>query len=196
MPAAEVSTALVVQDALRHGKKVFVPYISKIPTPVREERKNIMDMVSLLDWQDYEGLERDGWGIPTPGDDSIWRRERCLADAGGLEGEQGGGDEGDWGVDLVVMPGMVFDRGLRRLGHGKGFYDSFLQRYQQRLTVGANGTRKMPFLGEITLLVLMVLSKLTLILCSRIGTRGATPAAKCGGPHRQFGLAVECSDRW
>ena len=32
------------------------------------------------------------------------------------------------GVDLVVVPGMGFDRGLRRLGHGGGFYDSYIRR--------------------------------------------------------------------
>ncbi|SLM40796.1 5-formyltetrahydrofolate cyclo-ligase-like domain [Lasallia pustulata] len=152
MPSGEVSTVPIVQDALRHGKKVFVPYIHHLATPEPGGARKVMDMVSLLDWADYEALERDAWGIPTPTLDSIARRERCLGDAGSLGGEQGRGEGSGWGLDLVVMPGMGFDRGLRRLGHGKGFYDFFLQRYQHKTTMTEEqGNRKMPLLVGLAL---------------------------------------------
>ena len=30
------------------------------------------------------------------------------------------------------MPGVAFDLGFNRLGHGKGYFDSFLSRYQSQ----------------------------------------------------------------
>lgn len=32
------------------------------------------------------------------------------------------------GLDLILMPGLGFDRSGRRLGRGKGFYDNYLER--------------------------------------------------------------------
>lgn len=32
------------------------------------------------------------------------------------------------GLDLILMPGLGFDRSGRRLGRGKGFYDAYLER--------------------------------------------------------------------
>lgn len=32
------------------------------------------------------------------------------------------------GLDLILMPGLGFDRSGKRLGRGKGFYDNYLER--------------------------------------------------------------------
>lgn len=149
MPSGEVSTVPIVQDALSHGKRVFVPYIQTVGTPEPGGPGKVMDMVNLLDWADYEALERDKWGIPTLRDDSVALRERCLGDADRPGGKQEKGKGLECGLDLIVMPGMGFDRGLKRLGHGRGFYDFFLHRYQQNMTgTEDDGNQKMPLLGK------------------------------------------------
>ena len=62
-----------------------------------------MQMVLLQSYKDYESLPRNSWGIPEP----LWDEQRQTeSDFGGL--------------DLVIMPGLVFDKSKARLGHGKG----------------------------------------------------------------------------
>ena len=75
-------------------------------------------MVELKGKEDFVGLKRDGWGIPTVGEDLRGRRE-------GFEEVKAG----EGGVEVVVMPGVAFDRKGGRCGHGRGFYDLWLNRY-------------------------------------------------------------------
>lgn len=122
---------------------VHVPYIHRqsksslgmvdpasVPSP-----PNLMDMLSLFSQADYESLEPDSWGIPTILEHSVPGRSNCLDHEG---------------LDLIVMPGVAFDEGFRRLGHGKGYYDYFLARYKQLVdSRGAEGKMRMPILGMI-----------------------------------------------
>lgn len=140
MPRGELSSRLIVHNSFREGKGVYVPYLHKSASADPESPKSLMDMVSLDSEADSEALKLDAWGIPTPSEDSVAERKRCL---GRIEG---GRDERD-DLDLIVMPGVAFDETLARLGHGKGFYDLFLQRYQSQIDSRADQT-KMPFLGK------------------------------------------------
>lgn len=125
MPSGEVQTDSIVRHALSSGKQVFVPYLYKSPVEEPNVPRSVMNMLQLRSLLDYESLARDSWGIPTLGADTIQGREAILNN-----------DLYPKPLDLILMPGVAFDTDpvsgyIRRLGHGKGFYDYFLQRYSQ-----------------------------------------------------------------
>lgn len=127
MPNGEIQTDLIVRDALASGKHVFVPYLHKSGLPAAGGPTRLMDMVSLRDVQDYESLQRDKWGIPSVDPATVDQRQRTVGELGGRRSE-------DASLDLILLPGVAFDTDpstgvIRRLGHGKGFYDYFLHRY-------------------------------------------------------------------
>lgn len=140
MPKAEAQTDLIVQDALKLGKETFVPYIHRPPKSEDGERKkrSVIEMLRLASVEEYEGLERDSWGIPRLPTQGLDMRENARGSRGIESAETD--DEG--GLVLVVVPGVAFDAGLNRLGHGAGFYDEFLTRFC------AGGKRQRPFLGK------------------------------------------------
>lgn len=128
MPSGEISTRGIVHDALEQGKQVFIPYTYKLSSPQEGQPKSVMDMLELHSLTDYESFQPDSWGIPTPSQASISSRENSF---GGIGVTEGSADLAQGrGLDLIVMPGMAFDASFGRLGHGKGFYDYFLERCQ------------------------------------------------------------------
>ena len=146
MPRGEISTGPIVKDALQAGKRVFVPYIySKPVQPDPEAPRSIMDMVLLHSREDYETLAPDSWGIPTPSEASLGGRSSCLNGAEYDDCDRKVTDEGS--IELIIMPGMAFDKAFGRLGHGKGYYDFFLRQYYEKSA--PDGSRHhMPFLGK------------------------------------------------
>jgi 5-formyltetrahydrofolate cyclo-ligase len=123
MPTGELQTDALVRHALGTGKQVFVPYLFKPSNSLPDTPKSVMDMVDIRSLSDYDSLERDNWGIPTVGADTVEEREHVLS-------------SGSQPLDMILMPGVAFDIDpksgfIRRLGHGKGFYDYFLHRYKQ-----------------------------------------------------------------
>ncbi|KAH7382489.1 hypothetical protein DE146DRAFT_623895 [Phaeosphaeria sp. MPI-PUGE-AT-0046c] len=139
MPGGEISTSNIVRDALDQGKMVFIPYTYNHSASNESQPKSIMDMVELQSMADFESLQPDKWGIPTPTKVSISSRANCFGGVGITNGDTGGILDG---LDLIVMPGMAFDVHYGRLGHGKGFYDYFLTRCHQ--------ASRMPFRGKIS----------------------------------------------
>ncbi|KAK6333901.1 hypothetical protein TWF730_004083 [Orbilia blumenaviensis] len=124
MPTGEIDTTAMVQDAFQRGKNVFIPFTHKAapnPTQGEDPKPSVMDMVSLESLEDYQGLKRNSWGIPTPTRKSLETRKNCMDE---IKANRDG-------LDLIVMPGVAFDGECRRLGHGKGYYDYFLRRYSE-----------------------------------------------------------------
>ena len=95
----EVETGPIIKKALRMGKKVVLP--------VTSERKRDLKPVYL---RDIRRLEKGLYGIYEPEGPSN-RKSAEMRD-----------------IDLVIVPGVAFDKGNNRLGRGKGYYDNFLRR--------------------------------------------------------------------
>ncbi|KAK2787718.1 hypothetical protein FQN53_004741 [Emmonsiellopsis sp. PD_33] len=135
MPSGEISTTAIVRDAFSRGKQVYVPYLYKPDPATTQGRSSVMEMLALRSVEDYESLQPDKWGIPTLGADTITSRKNCLGGYGipgqpspsSPEAEAEAEADGT-GLDFIVMPGLAFDEQLRRLGHGMGYYDHFLNR--------------------------------------------------------------------
>ncbi|KAM6979670.1 5-formyltetrahydrofolate cyclo-ligase [Aplochiton taeniatus] len=100
----EVRTEEILQDVFKQGKTCFIPkYLTN--------NSSHMDMLRLDSMEDIKTLPLTSWNIRQPAEGE--NREEALA-AGHL--------------DLILMPGLGFDRGGNRLGRGKGFYDTYLER--------------------------------------------------------------------
>lgn len=100
----EVCTQEVIKDVFKWGKSCFIPRY--------ESNSNHMDMLKLYSLQDMDSFPLTSWSIRQPADDDSSREEAL----------NGGG------LDLILMPGLGFDRSGNRLGRGKGFYDTYLER--------------------------------------------------------------------
>ncbi|XP_041799555.1 5,10-methenyltetrahydrofolate synthetase (5-formyltetrahydrofolate cyclo-ligase) [Chelmon rostratus] len=100
----EVCTEEIIKDVFKQGKRCFIPRY--------ESNGNHMDMLKLNSLQEVETMPLTSWNIRQPADDDN-SREEALASGG---------------LDLILMPGLGFDRAGNRLGRGKGFYDTYLKR--------------------------------------------------------------------
>lgn len=99
---SEINTHELIKEALRLGKKVYVP---KVTTSSEKAEMHFYRMTSMSELS--EGYK----GIPEPTGLSEEYMYRAV------EAEQ----------TLLLMPGAAFDGYRNRLGYGKGFYDNFLE---------------------------------------------------------------------
>lgn len=103
---SEVMTTDLVEELLASDKQVFAPRVKGFDIVFYEIRS-------------LEDLEAGYQGIREP----IEKQEMLLKEADLKEKKC-----------LVLVPGAVFDRGLCRMGYGKGFYDRFLERCGDNMT--------------------------------------------------------------
>jgi 5-formyltetrahydrofolate cyclo-ligase len=137
MPTGEIQTDAIVRDALSSGKQVFVPYLHRNPAQSPDTPTRVMDMVHLKSIQDYESLQYDRWNIPSIDPSTVHERQHILGGSINKASESAL-------LDLVLLPGVAFDvdertGAVRRLGHGKGFYDFFLNRYSSKYAAQEGG---------------------------------------------------------
>ncbi|KAI4806436.1 hypothetical protein KUCAC02_017261 [Chaenocephalus aceratus] len=100
-------SSVLSKQLFRHPK-----YVSCKRIAVYESSSNHMDMLQLRSLQDMETLPLTAWNIQQPAAEDSSREEALSAG----------------GLDLILMPGLGFDSLGKRLGRGKGFYDTYLER--------------------------------------------------------------------
>ncbi|TFK46827.1 5-formyltetrahydrofolate cyclo-ligase [Heliocybe sulcata] len=110
MPTGEVDTASLVTEILRAGKALFVPKIDR----TIEGR---MEFLKVYGEEDLQAFSSGQWGIREP--------EYILGGQRRMSVE----DVASEGLDMILVPGVAFDKSLSRLGHGKGYYDRFISTY-------------------------------------------------------------------
>jgi len=95
----EVRTRQSLPEALGHGKRIVVPYC-------------VEGELELFHLEDMDELSIGMYKILEPKEELRSKPEKQV-DVGAL--------------DLVMVPGVAFDRRGARMGHGMGYYDKLLE---------------------------------------------------------------------
>uniref|UniRef100_A0A0N5AGD5 5-formyltetrahydrofolate cyclo-ligase n=1 Tax=Syphacia muris TaxID=451379 RepID=A0A0N5AGD5_9BILA len=101
---AEVSTDALIRESILNDKQVFIPNFQR--------ESNLMDMFRLESIEDFCNLTTTLWGIRQH---SNVKKELSWKNYGAF--------------DLIIVPGVAFTNDGLRLGHGKGYYDKFLNEH-------------------------------------------------------------------
>jgi 5-formyltetrahydrofolate cyclo-ligase len=100
----EVDTQEIIKELLANKEKnIIVPYVVK-NNPI----------LQLSEIKNFNELEPKTWGILEPKDEFIRKFD--------IEN-----------VDLVIIPGIVFDQNGHRIGYGYGYYDRFLKKLDKNV---------------------------------------------------------------
>lgn len=114
MDNSELRTDKMISNAFEDGKRVFLPNIApynpgeKHPWyPTQKTHLRMLEMPSLESVEQLEPRGKYKLKEPTSG-------LNCLEDGG---------------LDLIILPGVGFSSEKKRIGHGAGFYDSFINEH-------------------------------------------------------------------
>ncbi|PVG01353.1 nagb/rpia/CoA transferase-like protein [Serendipita vermifera] len=119
-----MSTGEIQTDRIVHSILADVPNSSATSgTKTTRAPTSYMDFFKVHSVDDFEkNLVSGVWGIREPSE--LYQGQKRTSGIDGLEET----------IDLILLPGMAFDRSLARLGHGKGYYDKFITDYRQLLS--------------------------------------------------------------
>lgn len=119
MPTGEINTDEILKDAVAKGKDIYVPEVGK------NFEKCDMELLKVIltsenpsgdDEIFHQKWPRNKWKIPEP-----------PADMPIVTAKPGD-------IDLLIVPGLGFDRSCSRIGQGKGYYDRFIARMRSDAT--------------------------------------------------------------
>jgi 5-formyltetrahydrofolate cyclo-ligase len=96
----EVSTQSILEYGFNNKKIIYIPKIVG-------KKSEDMFMLNVLSMTEIEKFPKNSWGIPEPPMEAVLQN---------LDGTSAGT------IDLVIVPGVAFDRNCGRMGHGKGYY--------------------------------------------------------------------------
>ena len=107
MPKGEVQTSPLLSKILPigahgSGKRCFVPQVTGA-TPTD------MIMVEIQDLNELNSFPKNKWKIPEPPTGSVDSTYKGI-------------------IDIILVPGVIFDKNCNRMGHGKGYYDCYIKR--------------------------------------------------------------------
>jgi len=99
----EVETLEMIKQAQTLGKKIV------LPVTIKEKKEIIPSLIINLE----ESLTNGPYGIKQPKENITQEVDSCA-------------------IDLVIVPGVAFDKKGNRLGRGEGYYDRFLKKLPQK----------------------------------------------------------------
>jgi 5-formyltetrahydrofolate cyclo-ligase len=116
--ADEVDTHRIIDESIRMKKKVGVPVVVGAERGAASRGRDKKGLIISQITDRIRQLEIGPYGIDQPKGDDI--KPIPFKD-----------------MDLVLVPGVAFDKKGNRLGRGKGYYDRFLKKLPKKaLTIG------------------------------------------------------------
>ncbi|MCQ2554938.1 MAG: 5-formyltetrahydrofolate cyclo-ligase [Clostridia bacterium] len=124
----KISESLLEMDEVRDAEVIMTFYPLKDEPDIREFNRKLKIMGKRVV---FPVMNSDSTITPVEG--KVWKftkKEFSVMEPDGMNPEVKPSD-----IDLVLVPLVGFDGELNRLGHGKGFYDRFLEGYNG-ITIG------------------------------------------------------------
>jgi 5-formyltetrahydrofolate cyclo-ligase len=113
MAGKELDTHRLLRAVLGSGRQCLVPRVFG-------SGASEMAMLPLASVEELDSLPKNKWGIPEHPVEALHDSgtDHIAGAISALAAE----------IDLLVVPAVAYDRAGHRLGQGRGYYDSFLQR--------------------------------------------------------------------
>lgn len=113
---SEVDTVQIIEHSLKNDKKVYVP---------RVEQQGM----EFYEITDLNGLIQSKFGIPEP---PVEESRRYILQKERIQEEHIQNEQKSTGHrNLMLLPGLAFDRYGNRIGYGAGYYDRYLAEHME-----------------------------------------------------------------